>query len=62
MADDYGTSITVKMDSDTKTEIRVAAAKQDTSMSEWLREAIQQKLEREAGSENRSPADHVLAD
>jgi predicted HicB family RNase H-like nuclease len=62
MADDYEKSISFKIDPDTKTEIRVAAAEQDTSMSEWVREAIQQKLERGGDSENRSPADPVLAD
>lgn len=32
------------------------------SRSEWIQTAIEQRLEREADAENRSPAESVLAD
>jgi predicted HicB family RNase H-like nuclease len=62
MTEEYEESITVKISPDTKTEIRVSAAKEDLSMSEWLRQAIGEKLERDGESENRNPADPVVAD
>lgn len=57
MAED---SISVKMDAELKRKVRVAAAKSDESMSDWVREAIEEKLERESG--NRSRVEPVLAD
>jgi uncharacterized protein (DUF1778 family) len=41
-------TITSKVDSKTRQEIRVAAAKKDMSMSEWIREAAIERLEEES--------------
>ena len=41
-------TITSKVDSETRREIRVAAAKEDMSMSEWIREAAIERLEEES--------------
>ena len=41
-------TITSKVDSETHREIRVAAAKEDLSISEWIREAAIERLEEES--------------
>lgn len=39
--------IAIKLDREFKTAVRVAAAQQNKSMSEWAREAFREKLARE---------------
>ena len=50
MADD---TVSVKVDGETKRELRIRAAKEDVSMSEWIRTAIEEKIERDVDMGNR---------
>jgi len=44
-------SISVKVDEDTKREIRIAAARRDMNMSEYLRLAVRNQLKIDNGDE-----------
>lgn len=55
------TQIGVWVDEGTKEEIESRLGYND-SLSEWVRVAIEERLEREDEVGNRSPADRVLAD
>jgi hypothetical protein len=51
-------SISVKVDGDTKREIRIAAAKRDMNMSEYLRFAVSNQLKSDnadEGNRNQAP-------
>jgi predicted HicB family RNase H-like nuclease len=50
-------SIAAKVSSETKQRIRIAAAKQGVSMSEYIRQAVMDRLESDEAAEgNRTPA------
>ena len=50
------------VDTEKKKEIRTQAAMRDMSMAEWVREAIEEKLEREAGNSGNSTPSKQPAD
>jgi predicted HicB family RNase H-like nuclease len=53
-------AVAAEVDPEVKTAIRIAAARRDISMADWLREAIDEKLEREneggSGNSHRAAA------
>jgi len=48
-------SVSAKIDADTKREIRIAAAKRDMTMSEYVRLALVEQLKRDGEIEGNQP-------
>ena len=48
-------SIAAKVDSETKRRLRITAAEQGMSMSEYIRIAVKEKLERDSEEGNSNP-------
>lgn len=53
--------VATRVDEETKRRVRVAAAKRDMDMADWLRESIHEKLDRDAESEDSTDSEDVSA-